>query len=68
VLGEDCGDVPERPHLLISELFDEGLLALGYIPSLNHCREEILSKNHKLLPLGAKVYAQVCKFINFDEI
>lgn len=59
LVGEECGDVPEHVHVLVSELFDEGLLGLGFLPALQHLKTEVLRNGAVIVPSKAAVYAQV---------
>ncbi len=55
----NCIDIPEKANLMVVELFDEGLLGLGALPAIQYCKEELLTKNARIVPAGATIFAQV---------
>ncbi|MCB2184951.1 MAG: tetratricopeptide repeat protein [Deltaproteobacteria bacterium] len=50
-------DLPRPADLLVTEIFDAGLLGEGVIPTLNHARRWLLAPQAPVLPHGATVYA-----------
>jgi hypothetical protein len=50
-------DLPDRANLLISEIFDAGLLGEGVIPVIEHARTNLLTYDAKIVPKEAKVFA-----------
>jgi predicted RNA methylase len=53
-VGEDLGD---RADILVSEIFDVGLLAEYAVASIRHAREHLLKPNAQIIPKSATVYA-----------
>lgn len=50
-------ELPERADILVTEIFDNGLLGENAILAIKHAREHLLKPNAKLIPSGARVYA-----------
>jgi|GEM_PF-238055 len=50
-------DMTSKADILVSEIFDVGLLAEGAIPAFKHARQHLLQPNAKILPQSATVYA-----------
>jgi tetratricopeptide (TPR) repeat protein len=50
-------DLTEPADILVSEIFDVGLLAEYAIPSIKHAREHLLKPNAQIIPKSATVYA-----------
>lgn len=50
-------DLAEPADILVSEIFDVGLLAEYAVPSIRHAREHLLKPNAKIIPKSATVYA-----------
>jgi tetratricopeptide (TPR) repeat protein len=49
-------DLPRRADILVSEIFDVGLLAEHAIPAIQHARSHLLTDNAQILPCAATVY------------
>lgn len=58
-------DLSERADILVTEIFDNGLLGENALLAIKHAREHLLKPNAQIIPCGARVYA-MC--INSDEI
>lgn len=50
-------DLAEPADILVSEIFDVGLLAEYAVPSIRHAREHLLKPSAKIIPRAATVYA-----------
>jgi predicted RNA methylase len=50
-------DLSEPADILVSEIFDVGLLAEYAVASIRHAREHLLKPNAQILPKSATVYA-----------
>jgi SAM-dependent methyltransferase len=50
-------DLPDKANLLVSEIFDVGLLAEGAVPVIEHARAHLLTPDAQILPRAATVYA-----------
>lgn len=50
-------DFPERADILVTEIFDNGLLGENAIVAILHARKHLLKPDAQLIPCGAKVYA-----------
>ncbi|MBD2188722.1 tetratricopeptide repeat protein [Pseudanabaena sp. FACHB-723] len=50
-------DLSEPADILVSEIFDVGLLAEYAVPSVRHAREHLLKPNAQIIPKSATVYA-----------
>lgn len=50
-------DLSEPADILVSEIFDVGLLAEYAVPSIRHAREHLLKPNAQIIPKSATVYA-----------
>ena len=61
VIGEDL----ERADILVTEIFDNGLLGENAFMAIEHAKNHLLKPNAQLIPSGARVYA-MC--IESDEI
>uniref|UniRef100_A0AAV1TB95 Protein arginine N-methyltransferase domain-containing protein n=1 Tax=Peronospora matthiolae TaxID=2874970 RepID=A0AAV1TB95_9STRA len=51
--------LPRRADMLVSELFDSGLLGEAVLPTLRHAMEHLLTPAAVLVPERASVFAQV---------
>ncbi|NJK35335.1 MAG: tetratricopeptide repeat protein [Oscillatoriales cyanobacterium SM2_2_1] len=49
-------DLPRRANILVSEIFDVGLLAEHAIPAIQHARSHLLTEDAQILPCAATVY------------
>ncbi len=54
VVGED---LTERADILVTEIFDNGLLGERAFTAINHARKHLLKPNAQLIPSGARVFA-----------
>ena len=55
------GTAPElerRADVLVYEVFDSGLIGEGALHLVHHARSKLLTKDARLVPMGATVYAQ----------
>jgi len=52
-------DLPERANILVTETFDVGLLGEEALISLRHAIEHLITPDAKILPVQAKVFAQL---------
>jgi SAM-dependent methyltransferase len=50
-------DFPERADILVTEIFDNGLLGEHALVAIEHARKHLLKPNAQLIPCGARVYA-----------
>ncbi len=50
-------DLPEPADVLVSEIFDVGLLGENAIPTIKHARTYLLKPHAKIIPKSATVYA-----------
>jgi precorrin-6B methylase 2 len=50
-------DFPERADVLVTEIFDDGLLGEGAFPAIEHAREHLLKPHAQLIPTGVRVMA-----------
>lgn len=50
-------DYPERADILVTEIFDNGLLGENALVAIEHARKHLLKPNAQLIPAGARVYA-----------
>lgn len=50
-------DFPERADILVTEIFDNGLLGENALVAIEHARKNLLKPNAQLIPCGVKVYA-----------
>ncbi|MCY7332074.1 MAG: protein arginine N-methyltransferase [Pseudanabaena sp. CAN_BIN31] len=50
-------NLSEPADILVSEIFDVGLLAEYAVPSIRHAREHLLKPNAQIIPKSATVYA-----------
>jgi SAM-dependent methyltransferase len=50
-------DYPERADILVTEIFDNGLLGEHALVAIEHARKHLLKPNAQLIPCGARVYA-----------
>ena len=50
-------DLSDRADILVSEIFDVGLLAEYAVASIRHAREHLLKPNAQIIPKSATVYA-----------
>ena len=50
-------DLPERADILVTEIFDNGLLGENALVAIKHAREHLLKPNAQLIPSGVRVYA-----------
>lgn len=50
-------DFSERADILVTEIFDNGLLGENALLAIKHARENLLKPNAQLIPSGARVYA-----------
>ncbi|MBC7429611.1 MAG: 50S ribosomal protein L11 methyltransferase [Bacteriovorax sp.] len=50
-------DYPERADILVTEIFDNGLLGENALVAIEHARKHLLKPNAQLIPSGARVYA-----------
>lgn len=58
-------DLEERADILVTEIFDNGLLGEKAFVAIEHARNHLLKPNAQLIPFGVKVFA-MC--IESDEI
>lgn len=58
-------EFPERADILVTEIFDNGLLGEHALVAVEHARKNLLKPDAQLIPCGARVYA-MC--IESDEI
>lgn len=50
-------DLSERADILVTEIFDNGLLGENAFLAIEHARKHLLKPNAQLIPCGARVYA-----------
>ncbi len=50
-------DLPERADILVTEIFDNGLLGENALVAIEHAKKHLLKPNAQIIPSGAKVYA-----------
>jgi predicted RNA methylase len=50
-------DLEERADILVTEIFDNGLLGEYAFAAIEHARKHLLKPNAQLIPCGARVYA-----------
>ena len=50
-------DLPELADILVTEIFDNGLLGENALTAIEHARKNLLKPNAQLIPCGARVYA-----------
>lgn len=50
-------DLAERADILVTEIFDNGLLGENALVAIEHARKHLLKPNAQLIPAGARVYA-----------
>lgn len=50
-------DLSERADILVTEIFDNGLLGEHALTAIEHARKHLLKPNAQLIPCGARVYA-----------
>lgn len=50
-------DLSERADILVTEIFDNGLLGENALVAIEHARNHLLKANAQLIPCGAKVFA-----------
>lgn len=50
-------DYPERADILVTEIFDNGLLGENALVAIDHARKHLLKPNAQLIPSGVRVYA-----------
>lgn len=62
VVGQD---IAERADILVTEIFDNGLLGERAFLAIEHAKQHLLKPNAQLIPSGARVYA-IC--IESEEI
>jgi predicted RNA methylase len=62
IVGED---IPNKADILVTEIFDNGLLGEFALSAISHARKNLLEPEAKIIPAGAKVYAIL---IDSDEI
>lgn len=56
-------DLPERADILVTEIFDNGLLGENALTAIEHARKNLLKPNAQLIPCGARVYASCIESI-----
>lgn len=54
VVGQD---MPEQADILVTEIFDNGLLGEHALVAIEHARKHLLKPGAQLIPCGARVYA-----------
>ncbi|MBC7712492.1 MAG: 50S ribosomal protein L11 methyltransferase [Rhizobacter sp.] len=52
-------DLPERADILVTEIFDNGLLGEHAFIAIEHARQHLLKPDAQLIPAGARVYAML---------
>lgn len=52
-------DLPERADVLVTEIFDDGLLGEGAFAAIGHAKRELLKPEARVLPVGARLIAMV---------
>lgn len=52
-------DLPRRADVLVSEIFDCGLLGEGVLPAFAHARESLLTDGAVIVPGSARVWGQL---------
>jgi protein arginine N-methyltransferase 7 len=52
-------DLPRRADVLVTEIFDCGLLGEGALPTLAHASRELLRDQATLVPRGARLWGQL---------
>lgn len=50
-------DIAERADILVTEIFDNGLLGERAFAAIEHARQHLLKPDAQLIPSGARVYA-----------
>lgn len=50
-------DLAERADILVTEIFDNGLLGENALVAIEHARKHLLKPNAQLIPAGVRVYA-----------
>lgn len=58
-------DLPERADVLVTEIFDDGLLGEFAFSAIEHARKNLLKPGAKLIPAGARVF---CMALESQEI
>jgi predicted RNA methylase len=56
-------DLEERADILVTEIFDNGLLGEHAITAIEHARQHLLKPDAQLIPSGARVYAMLIESI-----
>jgi hypothetical protein len=50
-------DIPRRADLIVTEIFDCGLLGEGIIPTVKHARQNLLRPGGRMIPSAGRVFA-----------
>ncbi|KAK9868471.1 hypothetical protein WJX84_007692 [Apatococcus fuscideae] len=58
-------DMQQKVDLIVTEIFDSGLLGEGVLPSLRHAMSSLAKEGARVIPAGADVFAQLveCDFL-----
>jgi len=56
VIGQDMS---QKADVLVTEIFDNGLIGEGILPTLHHARTELLKDDARLIPQSASLHGQL---------
>lgn len=59
---------PEKPNLLVAEIFDAGLIGEWAIPTFRHALKKLCTPDCKLIPQRATVIARLVELPDYSEI